>query len=226
MAKSYVARMSGESNPNFRALPPRRCEFCESVFNSYEKRRRFCSRICSALFHVSDPTKYFKRKSARKRTGRTSRKCRECGGRFLLRHRAAPTKFCSQKCRSENTRKRNSLGCCVCGALCNRRPSERGSKVYCWNCYMANRSGSANPNWRGGIRTENNKIRASDEYKSWRSEVFERDKFTCQECGQVGGTLHAHHIKAFATHVELRFVVDNGITLCKNCHNKKPRRQK
>lgn len=61
-------------------------------------------------------------------------------------------------------------------------------------------------------------IRNSQEYREWRAAVYERDHYTCQNCGQVGGTLNAHHIKSFARHPELRLDVNNGVTLCKSCH--------
>jgi 5-methylcytosine-specific restriction endonuclease McrA len=55
--------------------------------------------------------------------------------------------------------------------------------------------------------------------KLWREAVFARDKWTCQDCGdKKGGNLEAHHIKSFAEFPELRFAIDNGITLCKDCH--------
>lgn len=63
--------------------------------------------------------------------------------------------------------------------------------------------------------------RRSVEYKHWRDAVYVRDGYTCRHCGDNrGGNLQAHHQKSFAGHPELRFDVDNGITLCKSCHEK------
>ena len=78
--------------------------------------------------------------------------------------------------------------------------------------------GENNPNWQGGITTENNRIRTSIEYKLWREAVFKRDDYTCIWCFQKGVYLEADHIKSFAHHPELRFAIDNGRTLCKDCH--------
>jgi 5-methylcytosine-specific restriction endonuclease McrA len=81
-------------------------------------------------------------------------------------------------------------------------------------------TGEKNHFWRGGTTDINTKIRISNEYKLWRQSVFERDKYTCIWCGQVGDKLHADHIKPFCDYPELRFAIDNGRTLCIECHKK------
>lgn len=77
-----------------------------------------------------------------------------------------------------------------------------------------------NPNWKGGVAITHHQIRMSPEYRLWRMAVLERDKYTCLWCGQRGGKIQADHIKSFAYYPELRFVIDNGRTLCIDCHKK------
>lgn len=54
-------------------------------------------------------------------------------------------------------------------------------------------------------------------YKEWRNYILERDGFVCQMCGQRGN-LEVHHIRPKYLYPELTLDKDNGITLCKVCH--------
>ncbi len=75
--------------------------------------------------------------------------------------------------------------------------------------------------WNKGIGTktpQNKKIRMSIEFRLWREAVFARDNWTCQKTGIRGDKLHPHHIQNFAQFPELRFAIDNGITLSEEAH--------
>lgn len=80
--------------------------------------------------------------------------------------------------------------------------------------------GEKHPNWKGGVTPINDRIRKTREYVLWRRSVFERDDYTCVWCGQRGRKLNADHIKPFSLFPELRFAIDNGRTLCVDCHHK------
>lgn len=80
--------------------------------------------------------------------------------------------------------------------------------------------GEKSPTWKGGIYPKNKRLRESFEYKEWRKKVFKRDNWTCQECNIRGGILNADHIKPFSLFSKLRLKIDNGRTLCRECHRK------
>ena len=73
--------------------------------------------------------------------------------------------------------------------------------------------------FNGFLKSENTRLRGSSKYFNWRINVFKRDNYTCQCCGQHGGKLQVHHIENFSTNEELRFNIDNGTTLCYECHS-------
>lgn len=88
--------------------------------------------------------------------------------------------------------------------------------------------------WKGGKTDLNLLIRKTFKYRQWRSDVFTRDDYTCQKCGQRGYKLVVHHIKFFkdiineyniknsqkAIECEELWNINNGITLCDKCHIK------
>ena len=83
--------------------------------------------------------------------------------------------------------------------------------------------GEANPMWKGG---DSDRERRNSKYKAWRIAVFERDDFTCLECGYRNGDgtrrrdPNAHHIVPWIESIELRYAIENGMTLCVPCHIK------
>lgn len=95
-------------------------------------------------------------------------------------------------------------------------------------------TGNQNINWKGGIAKIDRLCRTMREYYEWRTEIFQRDNFTCKDCNRHGGYLTVHHIKSFslilkenkiATRQEARecdelWDLDNGIVLCEECHRK------
>lgn len=83
--------------------------------------------------------------------------------------------------------------------------------------------GKNNPRWSGGGSTsEEIKIRLSLEYRIWQLEIYKRDKGICRLCGRRcnNKSIVAHHLRLFSEFPELRFSMDNGVTLCRSCHVK------
>jgi hypothetical protein len=109
----------------------------------------------------------------------------------------------------------------------------------------ATRKGSECNFWKGGITPLRKAIRESFEGENWRIAVFQRDRYTCQDCGvNNGGLLESHHKKPFAVifsdflqeynqfspiedkdtlvRIAINYKsfwdINNGKTLCKECH--------
>jgi hypothetical protein len=93
------------------------------------------------------------------------------------------------------------------------------NKKFCSkNCKDKFQKGENSPRWNGGTCSERHAAMSRKEYKLWRTAVFERDNYTCIWCGKRGGNLQADHIKPWALYPELRYAIDNGRTLCVECH--------
>lgn len=121
--------------------------------------------------------------------------------------------------------------CEVCHKVSMYYPSQikhsggRFCSMKCRNDWQSWRmSGERNHKWVDGRTKERRRWYNSRGNVAWRKFVFERDGYTCQVCGVVGGELNAHHIAPVSKHPELREDKENGVTLCKVCHDLIPKR--
>ena len=64
--------------------------------------------------------------------------------------------------------------------------------------------------------------RNNPEYKQWRMSVLKRDNLECRMKNEdCDGSIIAHHILPWRDYVELRYEINNGITLCHFHHPRK-----
>lgn len=89
-------------------------------------------------------------------------------------------------------------------------------------------SGSNNPKWiENRLLLAKRQERNDMAYKEWRRQVWLRDNFKCKIANQdCRGRLEAHHILGWTEHPELRYEVNNGITLCHAHHPRKRAEEK
>lgn len=175
------------------------CEYqhCEKEFLfKPNSKQRFCSRLCKDSSQVGI-----------KRTEEEKEKIS-----LTMKGRPAHNKG---KPHSAETKQKISSSCRIAQSSLEYRLQKREEQ-------LKRIAEGRHNNYKGGITSVNKKIRDSFEYKLWRESVFERDNYTCQFCKKRGGKLEADHIKEFANYPELRFDLNNGRTLCKECHRTTP----
>lgn len=172
---------------------------------------------------------------------RVSLSCRVCMLEFSVQPYLKDRKYCSKKCQFSPLLG-TYINCGNCTKLFRIPPSDVGKRRYCsYECRSNSSdykkqcsisgvrrsqkhdySGDSNPNWRGGTCNERHLAMSRKDYKDWRRSVYDRDGYKCLECGIDGDgkNLQADHIKPYSTHPELRLSVENGRTLCVDCHKK------
>ena len=110
---------------------------------------------------------------------------------------------------------------CPEGHMVNVRWSDfRSRGTRCKECAYINRRGELSHLYKDGRYPINRAVRKSPAMKQWRKFIFKRDNYICQMCGKDYGGKQAHHILKFSTFPLHRFNLNNGITLCDDCHNK------
>lgn len=163
-------------------------------------------------------------------------------------HKKYCSKECSKKAIGTKNRKLQPIVkkyCkCGCGELIDSR--NRNGEIYYKVGHHFKGKGKRkddkkNPNkgdkchfWKGGVTPLKIMIKRLYKYRQWRSDVFTRDNFICQGCNVRGGSLEPHHKKSYsliifdnkiktteqAENCEELWNINNGITLCHDCHKK------
>ena len=218
-------------------LQGRRCSICtgtyqydhdfEEVFNYFESQN--CKLLETEYISMKTPLNYICS------CGNPSKisyydflqghRCQICGGNKKYTYEEVFNIFKENKCKllSKEYINNNELldYICECGNPSKINLSNFLNGVRCEKCYRENNKGKNHPNWNPNKTDEERQDdRKYLEYKIWRNNVFKRDNYTCQCCGDnKGGNLNAHHKDAYSWCKERRLDVSNGITLCDNCHS-------
>lgn len=151
--------------------------------------------------------------------GLLSVKCMNCQS-IIKRHPSMiSTKiYCSRKCYSVYMKSDPKFGSWNKGLI---RSEEFKKKISLSN--LGRLSGNRHPRWISDRtklvkRQERNDVA----YKDWRKQVWLRDNFTCKIANpDCSGRIEAHHILGWTAYPELRYQLNNGITLCHAHHPRK-----
>lgn len=154
-------------------------------------------KIKLAKYNISNETRKKMSEGQKKRIpkeykGKIDKICCQCRGSFrVFLFLKNSAKYCSRQCRATAVGK---------------------SKI-----------GELHPRW---IRDRNNlkrhNRRNDSAYVDWRKNVWTRDKFKCRISNiSCSGRMEAHHILSWKDYPELRYDINNGITLCHSHHPRK-----
>ncbi len=148
--------------------------------------------------------------------------CLKCGNEFRATsdYKNRHAKYCSKECWNKRSQIINYCKYCGKSIITTKSINKQYCDINCRNLhYRTTHQGEKSYFWKGGKTKESKLRRTTKEYKEWREKVFKRDNYTCQQCGSKK-ELEAHHIKEQSLYPELIYEVENGLTLCHECHKK------
>ncbi len=181
---------------NRRNKKPKNCAICSKIFlvikASYD-RRKCCSKRCSSFFMKTKPLNHLVH----------FKKGLVPWNKGLLKifHVTCPT------CKKDFTYGSNTYKRKYCSQPCYHK-SHKGENAYQWR------------KDRNLIKRYNR--RGDPAYREWRKQIHLRDKYKCRiNNGDCRGRLEVHHILGWQSHPELRYKINNGITLCHAHHPRK-----
>lgn len=180
----------------------RPCIFCRKTFlpkQSSNKKQRFCTSQCFYEYRKSQAIECL---------------CFQCGAKFYRKKSLVRTKmFCSKACLSKRPgprpKKPKLFTCQYCREVSTIANDNKRKKYCSYVCNSLARRTSTRPD----------DARLAGRLATWGRKVRKRDGNKCVRCGSRY-KLQAHHKLRFSEYPELRYEVDNGETLCIDCHAK------
>lgn len=79
------------------------------------------------------------------------------------------------------------------------------------------RVGELNQVWNPNLTDEERAGNRGGKITTWAKAVKTRDDFICQVCGSME-KLVAHHLNGYKNNPDARYDVENGVTMCRDCH--------
>lgn len=108
---------------------------------------------------------------------------------------------------------------CDCGKKVNvsAQSIKKGDTTSCGCYFMDMCQGENNPNYNPHLPMEERNGKRGYAAERWAKEVKRRDNYTCQVCWSIENII-AHHLNSYKSDKEARYNIENGITLCRECH--------
>lgn len=214
------------------------CKVCKTTFKAHPYEIRKGRKYCSPQCYWESLREFLRGENNPHYKGKISKQCPTCGKIFETYPNSFDIKqvFCSLACYKKIVITPDKI-CLVCGKDYHRRGRKGKLGKFCsreckrlyrlqhpiryWlGKKRPNLSKEKNPAWKGGVTPLSKLLRSTLKFKEWRRKIFERDNYTCQICFKRGIFLEPHHLKNIASYPDLVFDINNGITLCIDCHRK------
>jgi len=194
-----ISNNFGKNNPRFldNKIREKKCKHCKRLMSWWVEFRHlpistFTKKICCSYQCSNTFNKLIENRKSKDKKNRV-KKCEGCGKEMSW---------------SKDYRKQ---------AISIFRKKKFCSKS-CADIHGFRYTGKNHSNYKEDSRRKDRRGGAN----RWTNNVYNRDSYTCQKC-KASGTkviLNAHHIKSIEHYPKLKWNLDNGITLCLDCHHK------
>ncbi|EID0695626.1 TPA: HNH endonuclease [Vibrio parahaemolyticus] len=233
-AKHQKITLKGAGNPSYKRVS-HACYGCNKKIDVVQHKLKnqkyiFCSNSC----YKANIGRNYRGEKNSNYVKPIEKECLECKKKYKRKPHQFEhdNSYCSRECYFKSRKgllkkERVPIKCHYCGDIFQILESQTVGKksLYCSkSCkdkgHGQKYSGKSHPRYNNELTDEDRIVRRKhNKNYQWRIKVYERDGYTCQICkDSKGGNLVAHHLYSYSDNKALRFEVNNGITLCKDCH--------